>query len=353
MKKHVIILLAIFILLNISCSEKQDSLVNSNNNPPETSNVPTEVKSLLDNYAVQEEVNLSDFMNSPVDFDFSSLTDSTYDVYVVTFVWGKLINIGPPPGTPTDWSGSLSVNGPSKVEAISPIAFEHGQDSLIHDNDDFAEYWASTTQNDFDGMVFVVLYNKDAQTLVPQMLTFNTPPKTLQFDFDQLIHLYAYYQVDQFNSVAVFAHRIRLHFCHEGYFAGHWNKFSSSADSGTFAGHWFADNGDTVGVVNGHYWSEENGARLLAGHISGLYTDQIIAELHGIWYYDDYRMCPMCGAGHGQFKGVMVTNDGEHGFFHGEFGNYALPPDDLIMPFHGRWHLGCVNLINDGDNGSQ
>jgi len=348
MKKHVIIPVAFFILFYTGCSEKQDSLVDSNNYHQQFSDVPVEVKSLLDNYSALEEINLPEIVAALPDFDYADIDDSIYDIYLVTFLWGRLIQMGPPANVTTDWCGSLSVNGPSIVEAIIPIDFEHGEDSLVPDDQSSADYWASLTANDFDGLVFLVLFDKITPTFAPQVLTFQTSPITLQFDFDQLIHLYAFYQVDLVNSVAVYARKIRLHHCREGSMEGQWHKSDSSDFTGTFQGLWFEHDGDTLGIMSGHFWKTNEGAQLLEGWVSGLYTDQVIAELHGIWYFDDYRMCPMCGTGHGQFRGrFQMLESEEHGYFLGEFGDYSLPPNDRIMPLHGRWHLSCVNLLDN------
>jgi hypothetical protein len=43
------------------------------------------------------------------------------------------------------------------------------------------------------------------------------------------------------------------------------------------------------------------------------------------------------------------VND-EHGYFRGEFGDYDLPPDQRIMPLHGRWQLDCVNVVPDDNS---
>ena len=348
MKQRVIIQLAFFILLCTGCSEKQEAIVDSGSNQQSPTEMPAEVKSLLDQYTFPEETNLPEILVAPPDFDFSNINDSIYDVYIVAFLWGNLFNFGPPMDIPHDWSGSLSINGPSFVKTITPVDFERGEDALVPDDQSSAEYWTSYTNNDFDGMLFLVLYDKVTPTFAPQVLTFATAPITLQFNFDQLIHLFAFYQVDPVNSVAVAARKIRLHHCREGYFKGVWHKSESSDNNGRFEGLWLGKNEDTIGVFAGHFWKTDDGAQLLEGWVSGGTTGQVIAELRGIWFFDDDRMCPMCGAGHGQIKGrFKVLNSEEHGYFRGEFGDYSDPPNDRIMPLHGRWQLDCVNFIQD------
>lgn len=348
MQQRVTFLLAFFVLLFSGCAEKQEAIVDSGTNQQSASEMPAEVKSLLDQYSIPDEVDLPEIVASPPNFDFSSINDSMYDVYMVAFLWGKLVPFGPPASTPTDWSGSLSVNGPSIVRVVSPVEFERGQDSLIPDDQPSAVNWVSFTDGRFDGIVCLVLYDKVTPTLVPQVLTFGTPPITLQFDFSQLERFYAFYQVDLVNSVAVVAHKIRLHHCREGFFKGVWQKSDSSEYRGIFRGHWLNQSEDTLGVVNGHFWTNDNGVGMLEGHISGINTGEVIAELQGLWIYDDYRMCPTCGTGHGQMRGHFRTIDGnEHGYFRGAFGDYDMPAGERTMPLRGRWQLDCVNSPAD------
>ena len=350
MKKRVIILTAFFILLYTGCGEKQDSPVNSNSYPQLPSDVPPDVKLLLDNYSAAEDINLPEIAPAPPNFDFRDINDSIYDAFVVVFIWGQLLPLGQPANGATVWDGSLSINGPSFVKTVAPIDFEQGQDSLVTEAVSSAENWGSTTHRGFDGLVFLVLYDKVTPTFAPQVLTFQTPPINLQFDFSQLISLYAYYQVDRVNGVAVHARKVRLSKCLEGYMNGHWHKSDTSDFTGNFRGLWFAHNGDTIGVMSGHFWKTDDGAQLLKGWVSGVYTDKVIMELHGVWFFDDPRMCPMCGSGHGQFKGrFQILNSLENGYFLAEFGDYSLPPNDRVMPLHGRWHVNCRHPLDMDD----
>jgi len=353
MKKQVVTFVLLTAFFLAGCTQEKISPVSSVNNTPQIEEIPADIRILLDQYTVEEEIDISEIAPLSADFDSSMLSDSMYDFYIVTFLWGKLQHTSPPTDLITDWSGSLSVNGPSKVFALLPIYFEHNEDSLIPEDHPNGEMWASSTQNDFDGILFLVLYDKLTPTFAPQILTFDTEPITLQFDFQQLVHMQALYQVDSVNGVAVSSQKIQPIVCPEGHFAGSWIKADSSQSEGSFEGLWFSHSGDTVGYVNGIFWTNEEGHGLLEGAVSGYQTDQVIAILNGIWVYDDYRLCPMCGMGHGKFKGQfsLLENDA-NGFFRGEFGNYELPPNDRIMPFRGRWHLNCVDRVTDNDLGN-
>lgn len=346
MKKQVVTFALLTAFFLAGCTQEKSSPVSSVNNTPQIEEIPADIRTLLDQYTVEEEIDISEIAQIAADLDSSMLSDSLYDFYIVTFLWGKLQNTSPATDLITDWSGSLSVNAPSIVIALLPIHFEHNEDSLIPEDQPYAEIWASSTQNDFDGILFLVLYDKLTPTFAPQILTFDTEPITLQFNFQQLIHMQAFYQVDSVNSVAVSSQKIQPIVCPEGHFAGSWIKADSSHSEGSFEGLWFTHAGDTVGYVNGIFWTNEEGHGLLEGEVSGYYTDQVIAILNGIWVYDDYRLCPMCGVGHGKFKGQfsLLENDA-NGFFKGEFGNYELPPNDQIMPFHGMWHFVCAHIV--------
>ena len=348
MKKQVIILVAFAAFFLAGCAEEKISPVSSENNTSQIEEIPSDVRTLLDQYTVEEEIDISEIAQVPADLDNSMLSDSMYDFYIVTFLWGNLPHNFSATDLITDWSGSLSVNGPSKVFALHPIDFEPDQDSLIPENHPNGEMWASSTQNDFDGIMFLVLYDKLTPTFAPQILTFDTDPITLRFDFRQLVHMQAFYRVDSVNSVAVISQKIRPRICPEGYFAGRWVKADSSHSNGRFEGLWFTHARDTVGYLNGRFWTDDEGQGLLEGVVSGYYTDQVIAKLHGVWAYDDNRLCPTCGVGHGQFKGRFKFLERDaNGYFRGEFGNYELPPNDRVMPFRGRWHLDCVDIVTD------
>jgi len=353
MKKHVITAVAFFMLLLAGCGEKQVDIVDSANDqmPPDA---PAKVVQLLDSFSNPEVIYLDEVFAAPGDFDYFGINDSIYDAYLVKFLWGSLFNSDPPVNAAFSWDGTLSVNGPSIVRALTTIDFEDGEDSLVPDNHPWGEQWVSFTDNEFDGILFLVLYDKVTPTFAPQILTFDTEPIQLEFDFHQLIQLYAFYEVHPAYGVAISAQRVRLAHCREGYLNGHWNRGDSSEFTGTFQGLWFYAGGDTVGIYTGQFWKTNDAAQLLQGTVSGLYTDQVIAEFRGNWGFDDYRLCPLCGSGHGWFRGnFKFLNSDETGHFRGEFGDYSIPPNDRNMPMHGKWRLNCMNLNVDDNAGAE
>jgi hypothetical protein len=129
--------------------------------------------------------------------------------------------------------------------------------------------------------------------------------------------------------------------CEQGYMLGDWIRENIAGENGTFYGLWYEYNSEPSGIFSGIFWTTENGQKLFYGSVSGVITDQVIAEMYGKWFYDDPTMCPMCGTGHGQFRGVFfkLSEDGV-GFLRGEFG-YA---DDMLndtLPLTGTWKWYC------------
>jgi hypothetical protein len=324
---------------------------------PETSaadptDVPAEVQELLDIYAPADDESSVQAVMSNLDSLPYELLDSC-DVYSVTFLWGDLFNTAEVNPDTIDWSGTLSIeNGTGVVHVRCAIDFEPGQDSvLIHDNPTFA-IWISKTHADFDGLSFLVFIKwfSFEPALAAPMLKFETAPVTLQFRFHQLVKLDAFYGIPGVGGIAIHSRRIWQNSCPGGLIEGIWHKDGSWVSSGRFDGYWLDHRGNKLGILTGRYWMDANAyPGKLEGWVSGIVTDEVIAELKGFWYYDDYRLCPMCGAGHGVFYGTFVyLSNSKSGRFIGEFGDYSLPPDDVEMPMHGIWYFECPWTVTVG-----
>jgi hypothetical protein len=119
---------------------------------------------------------------------------------------------------------------------------------------------------------------------------------------------------------------------------GFWVRDAIFAYSGYFVGFWLSNEGDTISYVNGTFWQEDWITLRFEGQVTGYVTDEVIANLYGTWFYDDPRMCPMCGTGHGQFRGRTVYLAGGYGKIYGEFGDYSLPLEENELPLTGVWH---------------
>jgi hypothetical protein len=319
----------------------------------ERQETPDDVRKLIDNYALpvdgeSYENELAMLDSLPVDLV------GNCNVYSVTFLWGDIFNTADIAPDTVDWSGRLSIyNGEGVVHVRFVIDFEAGQDSvLIHDCQDFAA-WISKTCVDFDGLSFLVFIkwnNINPASVACPSLVFETEPITLRFSLYQLAWLDAFYRVDNIGAVAVRSRLIWQNVCPGGLIEGTWIKDGSFGDSGYFQGLWLDYKGEVIGLLSGKFWRDDNTNFLgkFEGWVSGVITLQIIAELKGYWFYDDYRLCPICGQGHGIFYGKFIDCiDGSVGRVLGEFGDYSLPPNDVEMPMHGIWYYYCPWSILD------
>jgi hypothetical protein len=134
--------------------------------------------------------------------------------------------------------------------------------------------------------------------------------------------------------------------CEHGTLDGQWIRNSIFSDDGTFHGLWIDQDGEYIGYYHGQYWATPDNQRLFSGEISGYITDQVLGYMFGIWYYDDPRLCPMCGTGHGQFRGYFyyLEQTGK-GLLKGEFG-WA---DDVLqdtLPMTGVWKFYCFPVTD-------
>jgi hypothetical protein len=133
--------------------------------------------------------------------------------------------------------------------------------------------------------------------------------------------------------------------CPHGYFEGHWVQDSANVNQGYFLAKWTDRNGMAIGILSGRFWQTDHREGAFEGNVSGVVTDQIIAYVRGRWYYDDARLCPVCGQGHGVMHGrVKFLNSDRHGVMRGEFGDYELSPFERTLPLKGAWTLRCRNF---------
>jgi hypothetical protein len=341
--KHLSLLTAILLILFVAgCSQNSTAPDQSKNNSTGDQKLPDEAQKILDQYLPESLESQNGEQPAYLDSLPVELIDNC-DIYSVTFLWGDIFNSATPSSDTTDWSGTLSMNADGVVYVFYEIDFESGEDSvLIHNNPTFAA-WISLTHNDLDGLSFLVFLPRDVEYFAAPELTFETGPITKSFYFYELADLTAFYPVDTSNGLIVYSRLIWENACPGGAINGTWIKDGWLSDSGSFNGYWLDYLGDTVGIMSGIFWSCSTNVRgKFAGSVSGLVTDQVIFEFEGHWYYDDPRMCPMCGEGHGIFQGQFQNlMDGRTGYIAGEFGDYSLPPDDIEMPMNGIWHYHC------------
>jgi hypothetical protein len=350
MKNSILILLIPVILLMAGCGREGTAPQSTGQKAPTVQNMPEQVKSLIQEYSLSDSA-LFDHEYPAIAVTPPSIFDTSFDVYAVNFVWGRLLNTNSVIiDSLADWSGTLSMNAVGVVAPVITIDFEKGQDSLIRQTDPISVSWGSNTASDFDGLSCLIFIKRGIEYFVPVYLTFATPPFTVQYDFSQLEKLAVYYEVDANNGVAVFARRIRPHRCPEGFLIGEWVKADMSGDSGRFDGQWLDENGNLTGIFTGVFRDIEGGRGVLEGWISGPILTVVTGRLFGTWYYDDPRMCPLCGTGMGKFKGIFkYTNQDGVGAFGGELTEDSL--GSLKMTMKGSWHLFCPYSTDNADGG--
>lgn len=343
MKELFTILLGIAVAVVAGCSDQPTAPQPSTNTTPQAQSVPADLQEKLDRCTFTDDGAVADPSLEPVNSSFAPpVTDTSYDVYAVTFLWGSLLNASQLPGTTIDWTGRMWINAVAVVNVRFTIDFEPGQDSLIPVSTPSEAAWVSYTTADADGISTLVFLKRGIEYFAQPTLTFETGPFTISFPFDKLENLLAYFPVDNRSGVAVMARRIHYHPCPAGMIKGEWLKDDISGRTGTFNGTWVDRCGNPVGVMSCQFWTNDDGRGEFTGTLSGVQLDVVLAELKGFWRYDDPGMCPICGAGHGIFRGTFqYLNENAGGEMMGEFGDLSNSADQLRLPLIGVWRHHC------------
>jgi hypothetical protein len=348
MKGYLSLVPAVLFLLLAGCRDQPGTPVQPRHDATSTADIPTEAQRLLNQYAPPAHGAVSGSDMGLADAYFPPPNANGYDIYAVTFVWGQLLPRNANTPNVVDWSGALKANGDALIHTRCLINFESGQDSLLPQTDSSEIVWLSKTAvMDLDGISTVLFVKRQTPSPSAVRLTFATGPITLNFSLEQLKQLVAFYPVDSSGGVAVMARQLIFAGCPGGTMRGDWVKDPTNANQGAFSGIWIDRIGVPFGVMAGRFWTDSAGARLFEGTVSGFLTTQVIARIAGKWLYDDPRMCPLCGSGHGQFVGKIVFNDNGTGEMRGVFGDFTLPPDQKSMPLVGIWKRNCQ--YSDGD----
>ncbi len=212
MRNSILSLMVGLIMLAAGCSQQSSSTDPAVNTDESTPEIEASIQRLINLYVPAVEESETILPTSGFDFPDEGV-NGNFDIYSVTFLWGALGWDGPPDGEAIDWSGTLSVNGVAIIHPVFVIEFEPDQDSLIESDAPHYSAWASHTTGDFDGISFLVLLDRDVEYITAPLLTFDTEPFTISYDFSELIHHNAFYEVDSTNGVAVHARRIWHHPC--------------------------------------------------------------------------------------------------------------------------------------------
>ena len=323
------------------CGDNSTTPVSDVNQEPATQNVPDEIQRVVDTYSLPDSVIWQEHY-LPANTAPPSMSDTAYDVYAITFIWGQLCNsTGSAAGNITDWSGSMYVNAVAVVAPVLTIDFEPGQDSLVPQNNSASVGWVSITDRDFDGIGCLIFLKRGIEYFAAPWLTFETEPFKIELEISQLEKLTAYYKVDSTNAVVVHARRVWPHHCPWGIMLGEWIKIDMSGDSGYFRGEWLDRNSELTGVFSGIFYISAEGERVMHGWLSHYMLDVVIAEMWGMWCYDDLRECALCGSGFGKFGGVFkyTTQEG-WGRFEGEIAEYSITSKQMSLK--GIWRQYCA-----------
>lgn len=347
--REAVVLIGMVALLVAGCSGDRTNPTVPDRGDTAPDRIETEMRALL----TENEADATDIELAVADLGFAGeLAESVwdeYDVYALTIVWGDVYTAAAPSTAMTDWSGTLSVeNGEGVVDVRAAIDFERGQDSVVAHNSAHFVQWVSFTNRDVDGLSFLVFLSRTSPTDVEPIVRFATAPFALDLNRGQLADFAEFFRVGEDKAVAVLSRQIWRNTCPGGFMKGEWVVESNMGDTGHFGGVWLDRNGEPVGIMTAQYWVTDEGARLFAGTISGAMLTVVIGEVKGVWAYDDYRMCPLCGQGHGWFRGRFEMNDASQwpvktGGFGGVFGDYTLAAELRVLPLRGVWRVDCPN----------
>lgn len=303
-----------------------------------TGEVPAQVQARLDQYVVQDEDALATF--APGHPDLSDQFNE-YDVYAVTYLWGSFFPHG---GGPTVWNGRASANAEAAIRVVANIDFEEGEEILFDSTSPSTFGWTSSTQDDLDGVSFLLFVKRGVVYVVAPVLAFETQPISFGIPIEQLAHHVSYHPVDHTSGVAVFARQIKNAPCPHGYLGGSWIFDEGTRTEGHFDGSWLSRDHQVEGVLAGRFWTDADGHRHFQGQVSGVVTDQVILELEGIWCLTPHlgnALCPTCNR-IGYFVGRWKYLDGSGGGkLAGNFGEPNLTSDTPEVPFRGMWSQRC------------
>jgi hypothetical protein len=346
MKKLFVLVAIVLLLLAIGCSERDGTAPSSS--------TTTVDESTPDAQTVLESSSPSEWRAPEGSAVFQSMLDSidtSFDVYVASFIWGQFARRDDTGAIPTDWSGTLNFNGVAHLKVHNLVSFEKGQDSLLPQPDSGTLAWISTVFRDYDGINLHLLVKRGVVYIVEPALRFTTRPFSLEIPLSKLDGYNGLFKVDDHNGIVVFTRLLPRRQCPHGAILGVWRR-DSTRMAGPFDGLWIT--GEPTGIVMpptiatgkvfGRFFTTNTDGPLF----EGVYTDTVgseIGKVYGKWGYDDPTMCPLCGNGHAWFKGWYTVNgQGVAGEVSGELGGLPGPtPSVMALAMKGKWRPYCTN----------
>ncbi|MEZ5359978.1 MAG: hypothetical protein R3F48_14275 [Candidatus Zixiibacteriota bacterium] len=347
MKKFVFYLALSLLILSSGCSRQSTSPESPEPLGYSSAEVPQDIIDMMQNPPALLENNIDpiemlsqDLSTVRAHFPTTNNTEGNYAVYQLTLLWGDVFGL--PQSTATDWSGLLDMHAIGFINVAYEIDFEDGQDYIPPVSTPNQAAWVSQTQMDFDGISFLIYYDMDIFYFVAPTITLDMPLFDLTLYIEQLEQYAAFYPIDGSRGIAIHSRRVWQIDCPKGLITGSWNKDENTGNSGSIEGYWNDQYGNPLGYLSGQFWTNNDGTREYAGSVSGLITDQVIAEFEGTWQYDDYALCPLCGERFGSFDGTFHNLEENYtGKMKGRFGDADTPENPVKMPMIGYWRVDC------------
>jgi len=196
--------------------------------------------------------------------------DSSVSIYRVQITWGTMDSESEIV-TPTDWSGSLSVEK-GAIVALRTILFER-RDYLVRPRMDRRVLrWHSVTQNHYDGVLVSVIdppVDPRAPGVTENTMTFSTPAYQMSLPVSSLAELDTLITVDQLgNRLHIVSFSVETGDCRHGFARGHWMQMGT--DWGTMRGHWVDETGTLRGFMRGYWGRNDAGENVLFCKLIGL-----------------------------------------------------------------------------------
>jgi hypothetical protein len=250
------------------------------------------------------------------------------------------------------WDGHAAANAEAAIRVATTIDFEDGDEVVTDTTQPAIIGWRSSTQDDLDGVSFLLFVKRGVVYVVPPVLSFVTPPISFDIPIESLAHHVSYHPVDHTSGVVVLARQIENVPCPHGHLAGKWIFDANDRTKGEFHGEWLSADHNVEGLLSGTFWTEADGRRLMHGQVSGVLTDQVILELDGVWCLTPHLgnvACVAC-ADVGYFVGRWkYTNGSGGGKWAGTFGEPDLTNASPELPFRGVWIQHCDRVTGDAD----
>jgi hypothetical protein len=348
MRKCFFLVTLLFVGLLLACSQHTTAPDSVDHAVVASDEIPSEVRQAL-NELVPEDSELLIRLDAELDPNAPSLTDTSFDVYAVTYLWGTFIPMGHPAAL--DWSGETGVDNQA-LRLADVIDFEAGEDSILPTLTPATIRWASFTDRDLDGISFLIFMRRNTIVSAVPILRLRTAPLTVEIPVPRLADLNVFYRVDHHNGLAIHAHKIKPRPCPRGFLRGIWDFADSTRTEGTFDGLWLDHADQPIGHLRGEFWTDTSDVAELAhphqmrGEVTDLLTGAVIAELKGLWRIGGPHICLACGIGGFGGRFDYVDHD-DYGSFRGFIGDPGVITPDLRVPFRGAWRNECDHIASD------